>query len=292
MWGSFFMYQLAFYGLAAYFFAMAYIDGRTSSFITLDNSSGVCVDDHKSDKCCEVPVTITGTFRASSQGLWDTMADFDFVKNNYMATMSGVHYTNEQWTKIMKNIVSQMQKIGLKGATRDYAWNMVAWASYSAVDTKNGYFRFYTTADVGVMFDKDVVSIGFASNSSDLQACRPRITTSMSDTERVLTINTELNVGGYTCPNPPCIDNPCPGILAPQLMGYDTKYASSTVMTWKLDMSSVVTALAVNMGILPLSTLTNIAGDNDRINLLQSMQRQGSIDMATVQNTSSYFGEL
>jgi hypothetical protein len=62
-------------------------------------------------------------------------------------------------------------------------------------------------------------------------------------------------------------------------------------MTWKLDMSSVVTALAVNMGILPLSTLTNIAGDNDRINLLQSMNRQGSIDLATVQNTSSYFGE-
>eukprot|EP01034_Spumella_vulgaris_P022688 gene22688-28837_t len=83
--------------------------------------------------------------------------------------------------------------------------------------------------------------------------------------------------------------NPCPGILAPQLMGYDTKYASSSIMTWKLDMASVVTALAVNMGILPLTTLTNIKGDNDRINLLNNMAAQGFIDQQTVYNASSYF---
>ncbi len=115
MWGTFILYQLAFYGLAAYFFAMAYIDGRTSSFITLDDTSGVCIDDNRSKTCCEVPVAITGTFRADSQGLWDTAPDFDYVKNNYAATMVGVTYTNEEWTKIMKNIVSQMQIIGLKG---------------------------------------------------------------------------------------------------------------------------------------------------------------------------------
>eukprot|EP01034_Spumella_vulgaris_P040417 gene40417-49988_t len=134
-----------------------------------------------------------------------------------------------------------------------------------------------------------IISVGFAANSSDAQTCNPVVTASMAELERVLSINVDLNVGGYYCTNPPCTDNPCPGILAPQLMGYDTKYASSSILTWKLDMASVVTALAVNMGILPLTTLTNIKGDNDRINLLNNMAAQGFIDQQTVYNTSSYF---
>ncbi len=290
MWATFILYQLAFYGLAAYFFAMAYHDGRTSSFITLDNTSGVCIDDSKSSTCCEVPVTITGTFRADSTGLWDTMPGFNYVKNNYAATMVGVHYTNEQWTKIMKVIVGQMQAIGLKGATRDFSWNLVAWASYSAVDTQSGHFEFYSTGDAGTMFNKDFVAFGFASEVSDAAACRPTMALSMSELERVVTITTDLNIEN-SCPSPPCEVNPCPGILAPQLMGYDTLSSSTSLMTWRLDLVSVITALSVNMGILPLKNLAKISGDNDRINMLTKMRQAGAISMNTVYNTSSYFGQ-
>jgi hypothetical protein len=54
---AFGLYQVTFWALAAYFFAVNYIQGRTSSFITLDNSSGVCKGSESSTTCCEVPST-------------------------------------------------------------------------------------------------------------------------------------------------------------------------------------------------------------------------------------------
>ena len=75
-------------------------------------------------------------------------------------------------------------------------------------------------------------------------------------------------------------------------MGYDTMKATTSVMTMSIDMASVTIALAVNMGIVQLKNLVNVAADNGRIKLLQSLVNSGSMDEATMARTSSYFETL
>lgn len=291
MWTTFILYWIAFLALAAYLFAQSYITGRTSSFITLDETSGVCIDDPASTTCCEVASTITGTFLADSTGKWNTFDGFNFVKNNYAVTMTGVRYTNSQWTSLMKTIVAQIKDIGTRGASRDFAWNMVAWTSYSAVNMESGRLQFYGTGDPGIMFGKKITAVGFASNASDAHRCKPFVTTTFNELSRKLEMNIDLNIDN-SCPNPPCRINPCPGVLGPQIMGYDTEGATSSVMNFKLDMVSITTALAVNMGMITLDNLVNIPGDNDRINLLQALVDADGISQTTMESTSSYFDSL
>lgn len=105
-----------------YFIYTQYEQGRNSSFITLDNTSGVCKGQPSSTTCCEVPQTVSGTFLADTQGNWDTDPTFSYIQNNYAVTVSGLEYTNEQWASVMKNITAQLKVIGLKGVNRDFAW--------------------------------------------------------------------------------------------------------------------------------------------------------------------------
>lgn len=65
-------------------------------------------------------------------------------------------------------------------------------------------------------------------------------------------------------------------------------------MQWTINMQSVTTAIAVNTGMIKLSTLVKVAGDADRIALFTLMQSQGldSSLMNILGNTSTYFGTL
>jgi hypothetical protein len=75
-------------------------------------------------------------------------------------------------------------------------------------------------------------------------------------------------------------------------MGYDTVRSTTTNMDITLDWAAINTALAVNMGILPLSNLVKYPGDNERSSLLNYMANAGKISYDQVLNTSSYYGKL
>lgn len=279
---SFIFYQCCFWALAAYFFTRNYVLNRTSSFISLDSGAGVCKGDSKSDSCCEVPVAVTGEFMVDTNGRWETFPRFNYNFNNYDVKLTGVSYTNEEYQTLMKKISKEVKAIGARGKNRDYSWNMVAWSSFTALDSTSGSFKFFLSGDAGIIFAKSLVGIGFASNES---ACNAPVSASVNYATREIAV--DVNLG---CTDPPCKANPCPGVLSPQGFGYDTEGASSATMSFKVDLASINTALAVNMGILPLSNLVAYNADNARISLLSSMVSAGSISSLTMQNTSSYYG--
>jgi hypothetical protein len=108
--------------LFVYFVDAQYKAGRTSSFVSIDKNAGVCANDHSLKSCCEVPTSVTGSFLVDRSGTWNSQSNFSYVLANYGVTMTAAQYTNSTWTSIMTDLSSQMQKIGKKGATRDYAW--------------------------------------------------------------------------------------------------------------------------------------------------------------------------
>eukprot|EP01033_Poteriospumella_lacustris_P013355 gene13356-9561_t len=260
-WFTFTIYTCAMIGLFVYLFWNNYHDARTNSFITLDPTSGVCKDDRHSKRCCEVPQTITGEFLLDSRSRWSTQDNFNFNRAMYGVTMTGVTYTNAEWSTLMKTIKAQMYQIGaVRGRFRDYSWNLIAWCSFTALSTVAGRIQFYAVGDIRVVFHRPIVTAGYASNVSDTQPCQQRITTRYAASDHLLTA-----------------------------FGYNGEVAASTEFSWAVDMASVSTAIAVNMGIQPLATLVNFPGDNDRISLLEDMYRQGSIDRWTRNHTSSYY---
>ncbi len=119
---SYGFYQAAFFALFAYFISAEYYNGRNNSFMTLDKTSGVCIDDASSTSCCQVPQSITGTFLADTAGRWNTFENFSYVANNYAVTVAGLEYTKPQWREVMSNISKQLEIIGSKSVDRDFAW--------------------------------------------------------------------------------------------------------------------------------------------------------------------------
>jgi hypothetical protein len=214
--------------------------------------------------------------------------------------MIGLTYTNEKWSALMSIIESDMQYIGqTRGQFRDFSWNLIAWASFTAIDKSDGFVQFYAAGDVGVIFQKKISTMGYSSAYSDVAACTQVSSAAFFSSSRSLAVSTELATlqngvsncfgtvaGGVSC------TNPCPNILSPQGMGYDPTVAVSSTYTWTVDMAAVTTAIAVNMGILPLENLVNYPGDNNRISLLRNMVQNGSISQETKNQTSSYYESL
>jgi hypothetical protein len=56
-------------------------------------------------------------------------------------------------------------------------------------------------------------------------------------------------------------------------------------------MAAVLTALAVNMKITPLSNLQRFDNDTQRLQMVEYMLSIGALDQATANKMSSYFGK-
>jgi hypothetical protein len=101
---------------------MQYLDNRTSSFVSLDSDSGVCLDNSTLSECCEVPQSVTGTYLSDTSGFWNTETNFSYIQNNYAVTCTGMEYTNAQWAEVFTDIKEQLNVIGKKSLKRDYSW--------------------------------------------------------------------------------------------------------------------------------------------------------------------------
>mmetsp|Transcript_15500 Transcript_15500/g.33838 ORF Transcript_15500/g.33838 Transcript_15500/m.33838 type:complete len:353 (-) Transcript_15500:524-1582(-) len=279
------IHNVALVAVVTYFVVSAYQDATTSSFISIDSSAGVCKGEAGSTSCCEVPMSITGTFLADTQGKWNTEPGFNPVNGNYAVTVVGLEYTNKQWTEVMESITAQMKAVGERGADRDLSWNLIAWSSFSAHNVERGSLRFYATGKASVIFSKPVRNMGFASEVSDASECTVATTPFFNPSTSKLTVEVRLCDGG-------ACENPCPGVLAPQAMGYDSFASDEGYMKLTVDMQAVSTAIAVNLNMTKLNNLVQVPADADRTNLLQDMVDYGYLTQEQMQHTSSYFDFL
>jgi hypothetical protein len=262
----------------------------------LDNTSGVCKGDATSTTCCEVPQTVTGEYFIDSRSRWNTQSNFNYNRAIYGVSMTGVTYTNEQWSELMKTIKNQMYSVGyVRGRYRDFSWNLVAWASFTALSTSSGYLQFYALGEVGVIFNRQIITMGYGSNYSVVSPCTQSSTAVYQSASRILTVTTELEKDGNCQTSASGViscSNPCPNILAPQGFGYDPITANVPSFTWQVDMAAVSTAIAVNMGIQNINHLVQFPGDNDRIALFREMISGGYFTENQMNNTNSYFESL
>lgn len=164
---------------------------------------------------------------------------------------------------------------------------MVAWSSFTAQNLDQGFLQFYATGEASIMYDKPIVNSGFASAQSSTAECKQTLTMSYN----AASSNLDMSIALCDADSVPC-KNPCPNILSPQGMGYDSLNSLDNYMDISLNMQAISTALAVNLGMIPLNHLVMIPGDNNRISLFDEMMQQGMMSASIANHTSSYFGKL
>jgi hypothetical protein len=294
-------------------FWYGYTTNRKTNFMSLNDKAGLCRTSVSSTSCCEIERPVVGTYLVDSDSTYDTSDSFNYQKNLYNLNFIGLSSNTTSWKKMIRSVQVDLLNLANRAQYRDYAWNMVVWASYSYVPRSiatSGVLSFSLSGDIEVMFNKPIVTAGYASNYTGLfvnvtkngtlsnytYGCSLPVEASFSSKSRLLNVQQNLqtatstciisSTGGYNCPNP------CPGILPLQAVGYNPLSAQSSIFTWSVDMASVMSAIAVNYGILKLDFLEKFDDDANRIQFLQTLLREGKITADTYATTSSYFGKF
>ena len=275
---------VAFFALFVYFLVTLYSDGRTKPFVSLLPTSG---------DCTEIPTTLIGTYMVDAKGHWQTSAKFSLQLNNFESRLYSLRYTTSNWNYVVDVIQAQVKVLGAKTKEREMAYNIAALSSFAAVydaasdsslglPTDSGTMIFYSTADPGTIFDKTIFHSGSFLSSYD-GICYD-LTQSVSYDRLTATVTLDVEIDG----NITTVDT-CSTKFSASLLGFETR---STMLTMDLNMNSIMTAVAVNLGIRPLASLIQIKSDSERITLLRNMRDLGRIGNDVLEGTSSYYDEL
>jgi len=133
----------------SFFFIVYYtitgISGATEAFyMSLDGS-----DEYQ--LCYEVPAVLTGTYIADKNGYWNTESKFDESLAVYQLDFIGTEVTQEQYTATMTAFEDSVKYLGEKSAVRDLSWNLMAWSTAN-LENANGMSMF-TLADAHTIFE-------------------------------------------------------------------------------------------------------------------------------------------
>ncbi len=119
-------------------------NSMNSFYMSLDTTDS-------SQACHEVPAVRRGTFLVDSAGHWDTDAHaFSSNKAVYELEFIGTLMTPHEYTDAMSIFRDKMQFLGERSASRDLAWNLMAWATWTVSDEVG--LSMYTMADTGIIF--------------------------------------------------------------------------------------------------------------------------------------------
>ena len=156
-WSLFGAFYVGFIAIGIYFFVQNYQTNLNTSFVSLDNTSGIC---------SQVPQDITGDFLADTNGNYDSSPNFQYQSAVYALNLIGLYFTDAQWKDAMTNVSKALTAVGKKGIDRDLAWNLVVWGSFDVVDSKFGILEFYLDAEVNVILNKPINAVNFGSAAS------------------------------------------------------------------------------------------------------------------------------
>ena len=153
-WGVYAFFYVGFIAIGIYFFAQNFSSSKASTFISLDNSSGICT---------QVSRDVTGNFLVDSSGNYDSSPNFQYENSIYSLELIGLHFNDSQWNTSFTNVKNALTVVGKKGVQRDLAWNLVVWGSFDVVDNQFGIMEFYLDSEVNVILNKPINAVNFGS---------------------------------------------------------------------------------------------------------------------------------
>jgi len=203
----------------------------------------------KSGLCTSVVKPITGTFLADTNGSWESNPRFDSSRAIYQFHFLELSANETFWMEMIADLQLSLVEVGGKMTNLTIDMNVLywtTWAGYFNIGTTRQAFNLYS--DPTVVFNREYVK-GVVSNvHSDCNA------SSFST----------YDVGSYilstTYSFSEFMGNPsCNSVLDPFKAGFSSTYDGDK-FTLSYDVRSLVTALAVNAGIIERHSLRPVFG--------------------------------
>ena len=213
-----FVYNGGWFAVFAYFIYSSYETYSTSSYVSLDNISGVCT---------EVPIAITGEYKLDNYGTWETQHSFKPQYASMIARTSAFDSDSQTYSKLINKFGERYYNISKKSMYRDLAYNLNVLASAYTIDTSSGILELQPTGEISYMLNKQYSLISAVVNISDLLGTNPgcfRSGTNLDISTNLLTSSFSYSKSSYNCKR-----------IAFDF-GYDSTYGD--IFYFKLDLAS------------------------------------------------------
>ena len=259
------IHKLATLSLIVYMIAVLYFSISTwqsnanSTFISLNPDSGVCN---------EVPKIIQVLMAASSnyagRGVWATLPDYQQNSTSFKIQLESYSSTTSTFVTYMTQVQNKLELLSLKSYRRGLAWQYIVWSTFIhrvkvPKGDGTGQFRFFLMGDLTYLYNTDWLVIGITNRHT---SCLPETVSARwlasSLSIRVTLPKIVLNPLAAQAAGPGFTLDPKISACSSHVELWQLGYAppvSETDLTFDIDVQSTAIALAVNMGLISLSSL-------------------------------------
>jgi hypothetical protein len=204
--------------------------------------------------CDVVPISVKNNYYADKYGYWDTEDQFQVVTSTYFAYFSGIPFDEEDYLTNMTEIQSKLQNLADRGAERDLAYTLTALASYHTDGGGNAMGLKYAIVPE-IMFDYVTGESGISDASGD---CVPfgdtPIFADFDRSSKSIIFRTKVFNGTKGA-------QPCSQIIAENFYANEFSIDSNGFVDISFDIRSILTAVAVNRGIMKVRDLRPLYSD-------------------------------
>lgn len=192
--------------------------------------------------CEDVAISNTGTFLATQTGTWQGSPFFAYSNATYQINLVNVQMNEEQFSRSMNQFYAQLQDVGRITKRQNLGVNLLYWMSW--VQVGENLERFSMTGTPLMVFQREH-TVGTISNR--LYDCNATSRGSFDPSTGIIGVSYSLD--SYQN-NPMCAGNG-------NLSSYGwSAIANSGTFDLEFDIRSLVTAVAVNLGVVdPLTQL-------------------------------------
>lgn len=204
--------------------------------------------DFSGARCEEIQSTNTGIFLGTKEGIWEGNSGFQYSEATYIITASNWKMSLNDYSSAMNQLYTFLSQLGNQATQLDLAQNLLLWFSFMALaDQTNPSNRFALIGDPAVALNRQYI---FGSVSSIAGECKlPDQYAYFDKSNGELILN--IPYDAYKA-NPICM-----AAGDPLFLGYNP-FTTMNNFQVKVDVYSLVTALAINLNIIPFQILTEI----------------------------------
>mmetsp|Transcript_32322 Transcript_32322/g.32945 ORF Transcript_32322/g.32945 Transcript_32322/m.32945 type:complete len:665 (-) Transcript_32322:18-2012(-) len=242
-WGP--ILKLIFLGAIAGLFYYNYIASRESHYMSLSSDNGYCK---------QVAKSISGTYDMDFFGYWTDNSNFNPSRAKYYFTMNSFSHTESEYGQIVLLIKQAISQIGYEATSRTLADNLLYWMSWTKEITDTPYSHtLRMSGSIDRIFDR---SSKQAVISSKTYSCGAIPIVDYNHLNGILTV--KYSYTEYTN------EITCNSISSASNLGYVAS-SDGDEFSLRMNMRTLMTALAVNKGVLDYSYLIDVHVDTPSV---------------------------
>lgn len=204
--------------------------------------------------CQNVLVANSGDFLLSTEGYWIGQPGFSYSESRFVASVKNVMISDAEYEVFVGYFQESIDYLAQEVMpSLDLGSQLLYWTSYVIPEPGSQTNRFFLNAHPGTIFDREYTAGALTNEQYD---CKAAATGSFDPANNKLQVS--FNIADYESSN-------CTRIAPPELLGYQAS-VSPGVFKIALDVRSLMTAVAVNLNVLSLSSLQYVTRSNYTVN--------------------------